>query len=80
MFEITKLGRARKRFYVAFATVSVVGGLLLTTSGVLAQPSNFMDIANHQPRYSGTGTYDWANGAASPADCSHPATGTQTCP
>ena len=48
-----------------------------------AAPSNFVDVNNHAERWSGTGSNDWANGAASNPDvCLHPTTlgGVQTCP
>ncbi len=43
--------------------------LAVVARGVDASPSNFVNITNHQIRWNGTGTYDWANGAVSPATC-----------
>jgi hypothetical protein len=67
----------------------LLGATVLVSTGLFAQvvsavaPSNFVDVNNHQVRWSGTGNWDWAKGAASnPAVCVHPTTvgGVQTCP
>jgi len=63
----------------AFLSIGLVQAALAT--GV--PPSNFVNVSNHQVRWSGTGNFDWANGAAAnPTACSHPTTvgGVQTCP
>src|SRR6058998_34327 len=49
----------------------LVAGMLATTFATglggqgpaLAAPSTYVDITNFQPRYSGTGTWDWGNGS-----------------
>ena len=72
----------RRRFAVLVAASLVVGTGLFVEVALAAgvPPSNFVDVTNHQERYSGTGTSDWANGP-SPA-CTRPTTvnGVQTCP
>ena len=73
----------RRRFAVLAAAFLVVGTGLFVQVALAAAPSNFVDVNNHQERWSGTGTSDWGNGSATtPAACSHPTTvnGVQTCP
>jgi len=73
----------RRRFGVVLAAFLVVSTGLFVQVALAAAPSNFVDVNNHLERWSGTGSNDWANGAASnPAACSHPTTvgSVQTCP
>jgi hypothetical protein len=74
---------ARRRFAVLFGATMIVSTGLFVQVASAAPPSSFVDVNNHQERWSGTGSWDWANGANSnPANCTHPTTvgGVQTCP
>jgi uncharacterized repeat protein (TIGR01451 family) len=66
--SLTRSGPGR-RALSALAAVSVI--TLGVTGVIQAAPSNFVNITNHQVRFSGSGTYDWANSGA--------AGGTNTC-
>src|SRR5947207_1632695 len=55
----------RARFFASLAALSILTGTLVVASNVVAAPTNYVDITNHQVRYSGTGTYDWANSGLS---------------
>src|SRR5206468_3903630 len=72
-----RLTRARVALAVPLAMALIA---LAFVSVAQAVPSNFVDINNHQVRWSGTGSFDWANGAASnPAACNY-ATNPIHCP
>ncbi|MBI2865423.1 MAG: hypothetical protein HYX94_12790 [Chloroflexi bacterium] len=46
---------------LAWTVIAVLSLLMFTTIGQ-AQPTNFVNITNHEIRWSGTGIFDWANG------------------
>ncbi|MBI2865422.1 MAG: Ig-like domain repeat protein [Chloroflexi bacterium] len=48
-------------FRLVWTVVAVLSLLMFATIGQ-AQPSNFVNITNHEIRWSGTGNFDWANG------------------
>jgi hypothetical protein len=73
----------RRRFAVLFGATMIVSTGLFVQAVSAASPSNFVDVNNHAERWTGTGSWDWGNGAQSnPAACTHPTTvnGVQTCP
>jgi len=59
--KVLRGSKTTRRLFTGLAAVSLLTGTLVITSNVVASPSNFVDITNHAVRYSGTGSYDWAN-------------------
>jgi hypothetical protein len=49
-----------RRWLTALAAMSLATSTLVVASSALASPSNYVNITNHQPKYT-AGTFDWAN-------------------
>ena len=81
MWKPPAAGRHSFRAAVLIALVALTFGIVLIGEA----QSNFVDITNHQIRWSGTGTSDWANGTDDgPDPCTHTPLGggafTRNCP
>jgi hypothetical protein len=49
-----------------FGAMAIVSGLFVVSANVAASPTSFVNITNLQPRYTTSGTYDWANSGIAP--------------